>query len=593
MLANTIQSIMSTEIVSLALGVPLKEAIITMSEKKISCIVIDQNKKPMGIITERDILRIAALDKDINKMKVEDVMASPVNTISRELDIYEAAVYLEKNKFRRIIITNDEGELLGLVTQTDLKNHLGAVYYVKLKSIETIMTDEVVTAEYEENLLKLTRRMNGHNIGCLVVCRNNKPMGIITERDITRLMAGEKHCGELLAKDVVKWPLITISKTSSVYDATRIMTERDIRRLVVVDEKENLLGLVTESDIVKHLESDYLESLRSIVEKDRIYINTIKEGILECSPSIDGIFTWINQAGAKILGYKSSHEIIGKSLKDIFVNAEDLDQLFDLLEAGDMAKDFSAVLKKSNNKHFFAEGTFYFVRDEHGKVVCIEGIIRDVTERKIMEEKIKRHSLDLEKKVKEKTEEIRKQNKELREINAKLHELTVMDGLTGIRNFRYFSQVLEMEFKRAKRYDMPLACIILDIDDFKFINDRFGHTSGDFALIKTAYLLKNTIRDTDIVARYGGDEFTIVLPNTDLKDACVVGQKILERFRGYKLKKDSLILGKISLSLGISALPDEKIETHRQMLEYADKAMYRAKEHGKNGVCIWAELDKS
>ena len=153
MLANTIQSIMSTDVASLPQGVPLKKAVALMSERNISCVIIDQDKKPIGIITERDILRIAAQDKDINKINVEDVMVSPVNTISRNIDIYEAAVYLEKNKFRRIIITNARGKLLGLVTQTDLKNHLGAVYYVKLKSIESIMTRKVFTAKHEENLL--------------------------------------------------------------------------------------------------------------------------------------------------------------------------------------------------------------------------------------------------------------------------------------------------------------------------------------------------------------------------------------------------------------------------------------------------------
>jgi diguanylate cyclase (GGDEF)-like protein/PAS domain S-box-containing protein len=592
MLANTIQSIMITDMAILPVGTPIKEALSQMSEKNISCLILsNEDRKPIGIITERDVLRIAAQNKNLDHIKVEDVMSSPVKTVSRGMDIYEAAIYLEKNNLRRIVVADEEGELLGLVTQTNLKNHLGAVYFVKLKSIDSIMTKEVIKAEHDEDLLTVIQRMNEHDVSCLVICKNNEPRGIITERDVTQLMANKENIANLTAKQFFKSSLVCITKDVSIYEASKLMKRRGIRRLVVTDNKNQLQGIVTESDIVKHLETDYLESLRNIVEKDRAYINNVKEAIFECSPHINGIFTWINKAGANILGYKSPQKIIGKRIKDLFADPQDLDRLFSILKTKGVAKDFCTVLKKPNGKTIHTEGTFYFTRDEDDKICCIEGAIRDITERKKMEEKIKRYSEELEQKVRERTAKIRKQNKELEKINAKLQELSTHDGLTGIKNFRYFFEVLELEFKKAKRYNLPLACIILDIDDFKFINDGYGHTAGDFALIKTASMLKKLIRETDVVARYGGDEFTIILPNTELADACVVGNKILERFRNYQLKKGSLNLGKISLSIGISSLPDDNIKTPRNLVEYADKAMYRAKEYGKNNVCTCREME--
>lgn len=590
MLANTIQSIMTTKIATLPLGTPIKEAIIQMSKNKLSCIIINEEYKPVGIITERDILRLAASNKSIDHIKVEDMMSSPVKTVSKSMDIYEAAIYLEKNRLRRIVVADEEGKLLGLVTQTDLKNHLGAVYYVKFKSIDSIMTKNVITAEHNEDLLAIIQRMQEHNLSCLVICKANKPWAVITERDITHLMADRNSLENLTAEQVIKPSIISVSENASIFDATNLMREKNIRRLVVADDKSRVVGIVTETDIVKHLETDYLESLRRVVEKDRAYIDTVKEGIFECSPNADGLFTWINQAGAVILGYGTPEKVIGQKIQDIFWDTQDLYKLFNVLNTEGIAKDFCTTLKKPDGKQFYVEGTFYFVRDEQDNISCVEGVIRDITERKKMEDRTRKYSAELEEKVKERTAEIRRQNKELEKINTKLKKMSTHDGLTGINNFRYFSQMLESEFKKAIRYKQSLSCIILDIDDFKFINDRLGHTAGDYALIKTASLLKESVRETDIVARYGGDEFTIVLPNTDLENACVVGNKILERFRKYQLKKGSLKLGKISLSIGISSLPNETIKTPKELLESADKAMYRAKEHGKNNVCTYAEI---
>jgi diguanylate cyclase (GGDEF)-like protein/PAS domain S-box-containing protein len=587
MLANTIQSIMITNVISSQIGTTVRKAVSLMSEKNISCLIItNSDHKPVGIITERDVLRIAAQNNDVASLKVEDVMTTPVKTVSKSMDIYGAAIYLEDNRLRRIVVAGEDGRLLGLLTQTDLKNHLGAVYYVKLKNIDHIMTRNVVTAEDDENLLTVIQRMNTNNVSCLVIGKQNEPIGIITERDVTHLLADRNNLTGLTASEFIKSSIISISRNTSVYEASKLMSKNGIRRLVVTDENNNILGIVTESDIVKQLEKDYVEALRGIVERDRTYIDKVKECIFECSPNIEGIFTWINQVGASLLGYKSPQRLIGKKLKTIFYMQQDLNDLFNQLEKKGIVKDFCVKLKKPNGRSIYAEGTFYFVKDDDGKICCIEGVLRDITERKRMEDKIKKYSLKLEEKVKERTAKIRQQNKELEKINAKLHELSICDGLTGIKNFRYFYQILEAEFKRAKRYQLPLSCIILDIDDFKFINDGFGHPIGDYALIRTSRLLKKLVRETDIVARYGGDEFTIILPNTGFEDACTVGNKILKRFRNFYLKKNSLRLGKISLSIGISSIPHQNIKTARQLMELADKAMYHAKESGKNNMCV-------
>jgi CBS domain-containing protein len=392
MLANTIQSIMTTKVVSSTSDAPLSEVIMRMADNNISCmIILDDAHIPVGIITERDIIKLSAQYQNINEFKVGDVMTSPVEVVSKNMDLYEAAIYLKNHNFRRIVFVSNTGKLLGLVTQTNLKNHLGALYFVKFKSIKNIMTEDVITAGYDEKMSKLIRRMSDCNISCLVICEDNKPSGIITERDITRILARKKDIGNVVARGISKSPLITVLENTSIYEATLLMKKKNIRRLVVIDENKCLAGLITETDIVKHLEREYLKSLRNIVNREIKYIDNIKVGIFECTPSIDGIFTWINMTGAQILGYKTNQEVKTKGI----------------------ANDFNATLKKSDNNLFYAEGTFYFIRDEDDNILCIEGILRNINERKKMEDRLKKYSMQLERTIEERTAESLKTYDEL------------------------------------------------------------------------------------------------------------------------------------------------------------------------------------
>ncbi|MFQ5645831.1 MAG: diguanylate cyclase [bacterium] len=577
MLANTIQSIINTDEALLQTGALLKEAISLMNEKNNSCIIIDEKRFPVGIITERDLIRIAAGNLNTGRIRVEEVMTSPVKTVTKDMDIYEAALYLNENNIRRIVIVNESGEFMGLINQTDLKDHLGSVYYVKLKTIRNIMTSQVITAEYDEKMSVSLNKMSEHRLSCIVVCKGAVPVGMLTERDVSQLIEKNESYFDLNTKEVMISPLCTISHQTSIFEAAKLMKTRKIRRLVVIDEKGLLAGLVTESDIVKHFDACCLESLRNIMVKDRDFINTLKDGVLEVYPQINGEITWINHAGAKLLGYESIEGVVGKRLEDLFQEKKDLETLLERLKADGEARDFRAFFNRPHHDPFYMEGMFDSFTDEFDCTTSIRATFRDITQRKRSEEMV-------DKKVKEQTREISEKNKQLKKANKKLKELSIRDGLTNLMNLRYFCEILNMEVAKSKRYNLPLSCIIIDIDDFKFINDNFGHAIGDFALIKTAELLKKNVRETDVVARYGGDEFTIVLPNTDFNVALLVANRILEAFRNYDLKNDSCSFGKISVSIGVSALPNDLISTDKQLMEYADKSMYRAKEHGKNNV---------
>ncbi len=165
-------------------------------------------------------------------------------------------------------------------------------------------------------------------------------------------------------------------------------------------------------------------------------------------------------------------------------------------------------------------------------------------------------------------------------LYKKSQELSVTDGLTGVFNHRYFQEQMETELNRAQRYDHSFSLLIIDLDNFKDINDNYGHLKGDMVLRKIAAAIGDTVRDSDIVARYGGDEFVILLPETDKKGAVAVSGRIREAIAGINFE----IAEKVNISVGVSAYPDDGV-CSGGLVAKADNALYTAKDQGRNRTC--------
>jgi diguanylate cyclase (GGDEF)-like protein len=156
------------------------------------------------------------------------------------------------------------------------------------------------------------------------------------------------------------------------------------------------------------------------------------------------------------------------------------------------------------------------------------------------------------------------------------------DPLTGLANRRTFQQLLDREFKLARRHAAPLSLVVVDVDHFKRYNDSYGHAAGDALLMEIANALGAAARCTDCVARFGGEEFVVVLPHTDRDGALIAAGKLLDAVRD--LHEDALVLsGQVTASLGVATFPHDG-DTPERLFERADQAMYEAKQGGRNQV---------
>lgn len=160
--------------------------------------------------------------------------------------------------------------------------------------------------------------------------------------------------------------------------------------------------------------------------------------------------------------------------------------------------------------------------------------------------------------------------------------MSITDPLTGLHNRRYLEARLTEELSRSKRYDYPLSFMMIDIDDFKLYNDQNGHQAGDRALEITAQCLRSALRKVDVASRYGGEEFSILLPQTDLQEAGVIADRIRRKIYNTPFTHGkSQPLGAVTVSIGLSAF-SPALDSAEAMVRAADRALYHAKRHGKN-----------
>jgi diguanylate cyclase (GGDEF)-like protein len=174
-------------------------------------------------------------------------------------------------------------------------------------------------------------------------------------------------------------------------------------------------------------------------------------------------------------------------------------------------------------------------------------------------------------------------------LYLKTKDLAIKDGLTGLYMRRYFIEKLDEEIKRVKQLSTTFSFLMVDIDHFKECNDTYGHLFGDKVLRILGEFLKDNLRDVDIIGRYGGEEFAIILPNTNLNGANFVAERLRSNFEKLVIKVNENEGRKVTLSIGgVEYKKDMKL---MEVINCADKALYHSKETGRNKVTFWEDIE--
>lgn len=221
---------------------------------------------------------------------------------------------------------------------------------------------------------------------------------------------------------------------------------------------------------------------------------------------------------------------------------------------------------------------YVIARNPDGSVARMIGAHRSLEDQRRLLEQLEVRTLSFEAIVAERTAELSRVNRQLQAQLEENRRLAESDSLTGVANRYRLEKILSRECQRAGRFRQALSLIAMDIDDFKLINDRHGHQGGDRVLVEVAQTLQGCLRDTDLLARWGGDEFMIVLTDSSLAAAMNLAQQMRERL----LQRQPLGLGSLTISFGV--VERHADEPMTELMGRADQALYRAKGTGKNVI---------
>ncbi|OHE58324.1 MAG: hypothetical protein A2Z47_02320 [Thermodesulfovibrio sp. RBG_19FT_COMBO_42_12] len=557
---DKIHSIISRDIITLGPKEFLRIAVEKMNFHNVSCVVVVEDKRPVGILTESDIVRLVCNNTDLDLTRLQSVMKGPVVAVSEEAEISEVANLMVVNDLRRLVVVDSGYNITGIVTQTDIIKNLKIESFISFREVEQIMKREVISVGEKDSLPKAIEFMAKNRISCVPVVEYNKPLGMITEHDITKAILMNRVSDNV--KGVMTTPVLTVNGEVNLFDATRLMEENKLRQLVVVDTEGNVIGIVTLSDIIRDIRADYMELLKNMLkEKSRALVEsemkyrTLVERSLESILIIqEGLIKFVNPTLLRVLNYDEK-EMVGMDIfRFIYPNDRELfsENLSNFSSSNQVESKLEIRMVHRNGEGIYMEILSTQIQYE-GKPAILAAL-RNVNERKKAEAELKR--------------------------------LVITDDLTGLFNQRFFYIQLVKEIERAKRHDRPLSMLLIDIDIFKDFNDRYGHWEGDYVLKKIGEILLTNVREIDMAFRYGGEEFAVLLPETKHEDAIIVAERIRKTvaqtvFYPFTLNGQPDVVSK-TVSIGVTEFRHE--DNMKSFLKRVDSALYQAKESGRNMV---------
>ncbi|GAA3925243.1 EAL domain-containing protein [Litoribacillus peritrichatus] len=544
----------------------LAHAAHAMRTHQCSSILVKDNHKIIGIWTEADTIKLNFNRADIIYQSVGSHMTSPVESVPSQTRIGEVVALFRRKGFRHCLVDYPDGSQ-GIMSQTDITLNINVDHFLTLYKVKTVQ-ELCLTMDSSLAFAKAVDIMRLRQTDAAVVIdAHAKPIGIITQADLVKVIANGNI--SLTLEHVALKDLIVINKNDSLLAAREALSSNRIRHLVVTNDEGRVEGMLSMRHILHFLQLEYSSQLQVALSKrdealkqsmqdlnlaERVF-EFAMEGIIITGP--EGQIIRTNPAFTLLTGY-SEEDVVGQTMSILASGKHDpafYGQMWHSLKHE--GKWSGEIWNKRKNGELFLEWlTITAVYNEFNDITHYTGLFRDVTEHREQEEQI-RH-------------------------------LAYFDELTSLPNRRLLKDRVSLAIASAHRKQHQLAVMFIDLDQFKRINDNFGHSCGDDVLVELADRLKRITREDDTLARLGGDEFVILMPMIhSYKDISTLGKRINHVLKEpFQLTENQTM--HVTTSIGASVYPDDG-STVEDLLKNADTAMYSVKANGRNGLQLFQE----
>ncbi len=516
----------------------LRQLFQLMQKNEKGVVVVLKKEKPVGILTERDVVRLLYTGVDLAE-EAERFARKPLVTARGKRTIGYALSLMVENNIRRLLVVDSSDNFLGVVTQQELLNHLEEDFYRSSLTVKHVFDQlkDLVSVARNDSINEVLKKMVEHNISAVPILENDMAVGIITEKDVLKLANDNVSFQEPVGK-YMSSPVTFANPETRLIDVVKTMNTEHIRRVVVEDVDGLAVGMITNRDLVRNFEGDYNEFLERKLRYSKEILNLLPEMLFEViDTGDDQLVVWAND---KVLS-RFGREIIDKPVTQL-VPSQRWHDIYRTLMEQNKIED----VRFKKDKCIYEFSGFYLPLDRKTEKGRIQLLLRDITE----------------------------------EVT-----LATTDPLTSIYNRRYMNEFLAKEAERSRRTDRGFAVSITDVDDFKKINDTYGHLSGDIVLKKIVRAMISCIREYDTVGRYGGEEFLIILPEIDKRTATLVCNRLRRNIEELEIEVMEGEKITVTVSFGIASFQEDGV-LPEDLLVKADERLYKAKREGKNLVVL-------
>jgi len=399
MTERTLAELMTWNIVTIDQGASLARATEVMEMARISSVLVTEFGKPVGIVTERDVLR--ALEAKLpHGQAVATVMGKPLVSAPKDMSVHDAYHFMAKKGVRHLLVTDVAGNPAGIVSESDFRFHLGLEFYRRLQDVRTVMSSRVPVLPPTALVRDAVSAMSSRDANCAVIAVDGKPVGMITERDAVRFYReGDDSLDQTVAEAMSK-PVATIPVGTHLHDAMERMQSQHIRHLVVVGEQGEVAGILSEHDVVRQLESEYLDfalkdnrRTRKQLQESEMRRNAVFNqarqymGILD----LDGTLRDANRSSLELIGDPDPEAVLGKPFWETPWWSHDpamqkrLRQAFAEVASGRPSR-FEATHPAADGVLHYVDFQLHPILDESGKLALAMAEGTDITDRHRIEE---------------------------------------------------------------------------------------------------------------------------------------------------------------------------------------------------------------